>query len=101
MARKKKELTEAMLINWWLEKYHNTNIDEVQKLHPDWTWDNPDYNSRQFYETYPCTHAQHDEWYAWAIDAFAKFQGLGKKYAERGFCLIYLNTAPMVIDGTK
>jgi len=94
---KKKQLTEGDLINWWLEKYHNTNLEEVFKLHPDWTDDNPDYNSLMFYEAYQCTQEQHDEWKAWASETYRKFTGLNKKAAERGFCYIYLNTAPMII----
>ena len=93
---KKKQLTEEDLINWWLEKYHNTNLAEVAKLHPDWRNDNPDYNSRMFYSAYQCTEEQHDEWRAWAFEAYRKFTKLNKRTAERGFCFIYLNTSPMV-----
>jgi len=101
MARKKKELTEEYLINWWLRKYHNTDLDEVFKLHPDWTHDNPEYSSHIFYSAYQVTQEQHDEWRAWAFEEFRKFQGLGKKYAERSFGFVYVNTSPMVKDDKK
>jgi hypothetical protein len=94
---KKKQLTEEDLINWWLTKYHNTTVAGVQKLHPDWTHDNPKFDSRMFYEAYQVTEAQHDEWRAWAVEEYRKSFKLSKKGAERGFCWIYLNTAPMVI----
>lgn len=93
---KRKKLTEVDLINWWLEKYHNTNIAEIQALHPEWRADNPEYNSRMFYEAYQVTEAQHDEWHKWAIDAFGGYLGLSKKRADREFAWTYLNCAPMV-----
>ena len=98
---KKKELTEEMFLDWWLEKYHNTSIKKIQEEHPEWNDKNPDYNSRIFYETYPCTQAQHDEWYKWAIDTVAKHLRCSKKYAKRQFCFVYLNTAPNVKESAK
>ena len=98
---KKKKLTEDDLVNWWLGKYHNTNLADVFKLHPDWTRDNPEYDSRIFYSAYPVTQEQHDEWRKWALEAFKKHFRLGKKAAERGFCFTYLNTAPMVVNARK
>lgn len=85
-----------MFINWWLTKYHNTTLAEVFKEHPDWTKDNPEYNSRMFYEAYQVTEEQHDEWYKWAIDVVAKHYGWTNKMAKREFVWIYLNTSPMI-----
>ena len=94
----KAKLTEAYLINWWLEKYHNTNLEKVQAEHPDWTKDNPDYNSLMFYDAYPCTQEQHDEWLVWAKEKFAKHFRLTKKQVDRHFALTYLNVSPKVIE---
>lgn len=92
----KKELTEDILINWWLEKHHNTNIAEIKKEHPDWTHDNPDYNSQMFYDLFPVTQEQHDEWKDWAFNTFKKHFKLSKVGAERAFSFVYLNCAPKV-----
>jgi hypothetical protein len=94
----KSKLTEADLLNWWLKKYHNTSLEEVFKLHPDWTNDNPEYSSHIFYEAYQVTQEQHDEWQAWALEAFRKNFKLSKKLAERSFAYTYLNTSPMVLE---
>ena len=32
----KKQVEQKDLINWWLEKYHNTNLDKVMEENPDW-----------------------------------------------------------------
>jgi len=92
----KKELTEKEIINWWLEKYHNTDIDKVAAEHPDWGEGKPGYNSRMFYDAYPVTEAQHDEWRAWLVKKMMWFTGRGKKYVERNLWAVYLNTAPIV-----
>lgn len=94
MPRKRKQLTEEMLINWWLEKYHNITLEDVKKLHPDWN----EKNSQYFYDTYPVTEEQHDEWRKWAFNEFWKWQGMGKRYAEKSFTWVYLNCAPKIVD---
>lgn len=94
----KAKLTEEDLINWWLERYHNTNLKEVQALHPDWRSDNPEYSPWMFYDAYPCTQAQHDEWLVWAKEKFAKHFRLTKKQVDRHFALTYLNVSPKVIE---
>ena len=81
--RKKKQISEEDLINWWLEKYHNTNLERVMEEHPDWKeidekvkaineyrgWSKEEndailhqqyLNSREFYSLYPVTEEQHD-----------------------------------------
>jgi len=93
----KPNLTEEEFIDWWLEKYHNTNIEQVQKDHPEWMKD-PQAHSRDFYQTYACTQEQHDEWYEWAIERIMKHYRLSKKRAKRDFALSYINVAPTVKD---
>jgi hypothetical protein len=88
---RRKPLTENDLINWWLQKYHNTTLEEVFKEHPDWT-------HRDFYPAYAVTQEQHDEWRKWALKECADYFRLGKKYAEKAFAFIYLNTSPAVKD---
>lgn len=99
--RKRKELTEKDIINYWLEKYHNTNMDKIASEHPDWRNDNPEYNSCIFYEAYPVTQEQHDEWRAWLLKKLMWFTGMGKKYCERAMWAVYLNTAPNIKEPTN
>ena len=91
----KARLTEELFVNWWLEKYHDTNLDKVLENHPEWQ-DDPPSHSREFYAAYTVTDEQHDEWYAWAIQKVMKHYRYGKKRAERDFCLPYLDVSPMV-----
>jgi hypothetical protein len=95
---KRKQATQNDLINWWLEKYHNTNTEKVLKDHPEWDVESKEWDSRTFYDTYPCTQEQHDEWYDWAIETVMKDYGIrSKKYAERSFAFTYLNVSPKII----
>lgn len=96
MVEKKNKLTERDCVNWWLEKYHNTNIDKVLKQHPE--WDDGKEHSREFYKTYPVTQKQHDEWREWLIKALKKETHMGRKVVERNMWPIYLNTSPSVKD---
>jgi len=90
-----KKLTEEDCINWWLEKYHNTNLTKVLEEHSQWQ-DDPPSHSREFYEEYAVTNAQHDEWHKWFIDAFAKNFRISKARARKHSGLTYLNVAPNV-----
>jgi len=87
--RKRKELTEEMLIDWWLTKYHNTTLKEVFAQHPDWT-------SKEFYPTFAVTEEQHNEWHDWMIKELMKYFCIGKKAARKDSWAIYLNTSPSV-----
>jgi len=89
--RRKKELTEEMIVNWWLSKYHNTTLDEVFNKHPDWT-------NVEFYPAFEVTQEQHDEWYEWMIKELMKYFHCGKKYAQKNSWIIYLNTSPSIKD---
>ena len=86
-------MTQDDFINWWLEKYHNTNCDEVIKLHPEWNDGN---HSRDFYDAYQVSQEQHDEWYNWFIGAIKKEFRVSKKYARMHSWATYLNVAPTV-----
>jgi len=91
----KKPLTEEYFINWWLEKYHHTNLTKVMEEHPEWA-DDPPSHSMEFYAAYPCTQEEHDVWYEWAIDVIAKHYRISKKSAKQRFSLPYLNVSPTV-----
>lgn len=122
---KKSELTQELFINWWLEKYHNTNMNKAKEDHPQWKKAEEDYNdlkmnrskyseeeekaiyqsisemSREFYRTYAVTREQHDEWYNWAIEVLSKSHRMSKKLTKRSFAFDYLNCSPSVIEDIK
>jgi len=83
------------LINWWLEKYHNTNVDKILKENPEWE-KNPEEHTREFYKKYEVTEEQHDEWHKWAISTIAKKYKWSKEYARKQFAFPYLNVAPSI-----
>ena len=91
----KEKLTEELFINKWLEDYHNTSLEEVEKKHPEWIKD-PSKGSREFYKTYAVSQIEHDEWYRWAIDVIAKHYRWSKKRAKKEFWLAYLNVSPSI-----
>ena len=88
------------LINWWLEKYHNTNLKQVEKDHPEWM-DNPKAHTREFYSTHPVTQEQHDEWEKWAKEYTKKVTGVKGKLFDRGWCWVYLDCSPQIIRKIK
>jgi len=95
----KKKLTETDLVNWWLDKYHSTNSEKVIEDHPEWDVGGKNWSSITFYDAYPCTQEQHDEWYEWAVREFKKHFRLSSiKRAKRDFAFVYLNTAPKIIE---
>lgn len=87
------------LVNLWLEKYHNTNIDKVLDENPLWR-DDPNKYSRVFYEKYKVTQEQHDEWEKEAKELTIKQTKYSKKYLNRVWWSIYLNCSP-TINQTK
>lgn len=89
----KKKLTADDIVNWWLEKYHNTNMDKILEEHPEWA--DGDHH-REFYAAYQVTQAQHDEWYEWFIGVIQKEFKVSKKYAKSHSWVTSLNTAPRV-----
>jgi hypothetical protein len=78
------------LINGWL-KYHNTNVELVQKMHTPEELEN-------WFDLYPCTKQQGEEWEAWAIDYIHKKTRVAKRYIKRKFGLINLDCGPKIID---
>ena len=87
---KKGTLTEQDVMNWWLEKYHNTNCDEVVKRHPRLS------KTIKWYLKYQVTSEQYDEWREWAVTAIMKDKGYSRKRVERAWWAVELNTSPSV-----
>ena len=91
----KAKINSDELVNWWLDKYHNTNLDEVREKHG---WEDGKDHSREFYEAYKVSQEQHDEWYEWAIRLIMKRYRRGKKWAKEAFVFPYLNVAPSTYE---
>lgn len=94
------KLTQDDLINKWLGDYHNTSLTQVLEENPEWAAD-PEKHTRDFYQKYQVTQAQHDEWHSWMIDTIAKDFKCSKKYARRSSWAIYLNTAPNICQSSE
>ena len=84
------------LINWWLEKYHNTKLEKILEENPEWK-ENPREHSKDFYEKYAVTQEQHDEWEKWAKEYTKKVTKANKRLLERGWGFVYLDTSPQII----
>jgi hypothetical protein len=87
---KKSEITSEFIMNYWLKKYHNIDIDWLMKNEPEFI------KSSDWYKKYAVTQEQHDEWYNWAIDTMSKTFKLSKTTVKRRFVFDYLNLSPSV-----
>ena len=96
----KSKTTIEDLINMWLKDCHNTTLEEVKRLHPEWE-ENPEEHRYDFYSTYAVTKEQHDKWYEDVIDRLSKETRHGKKCIRRAFAFDYNNCAPIVKKDEK
>lgn len=87
----RKKVDENDLINWWLEKYFNTTIQEVFEKNPKYKDDN-----LQFYKDYSVTQEQHDQWEKWAKKYTKKVTGIKGKLFDRSWGFLYLNVSPSI-----
>lgn len=95
MGRRRKELKADDFYNWWLQKYHNTTVQEIMEKEPELC------ATPEWYKKYAVTQEQHDEWYEWAIQTIMKHYHWSRKMAIRQFCFPYLNVAPTINKPTK
>lgn len=91
-----KKVNQDDLVNWWLEKYHNTTLDKVLEDNPEWKG-TPSNHTRDFYNKYAVTQEQHDEWEIWAKDYTKKVTKVNKSVFKNTWPWVYLNTAPNII----
>ena len=92
---KNKLLSERDLIDWWLGKFHQTTLTEVESQHPEWMAE-PEKYTHDFYEEYAVTQEQHDEWEKWATATLKKQTGRSGIYFQRSWAWVYLNVAPEI-----
>ena len=77
------------IINGWL-RYHGTTVQEVVEKHPE------EAKSGEWFDLYPVTQEQHDQWEDWAKEYIRKKTKFSKKRIERGWGLTYLYAAPKI-----
>ena len=97
MPKKIIKITQEDAINWWLDKYHSTSLEQILEENPAWA-ESPSKHSREFYQKYAVTQEQHDEWHEWFITTVMKQWRMGRKRAERNSTLDYLDIAPTIKD---
>lgn len=83
------------LVELWLEKYHNTNLQKVLEENPEWK-ENPHEHTRDFYQKYLVTQEQHDEWEKEAKVLLNKKYKISKWLIDRGWWSVYLNCSPSI-----
>ena len=86
-----KKIERNVLMDWWLQKFHNTNIEEVITTHPKEVLESPDW-----FKLFPCTQEQCDEWEMWAKDYLRKEGKFPQRMVDRGWGLVFLDCAPYV-----
>ena len=91
-----KQVDEKDLINWWLEKYHGTNLDKILEENPTWA-ENPQEYTREFHDKYRVTQEEHDLWQLWAKEYVRKITKYPKKMIDKGWWAVYLNCSPSII----
>lgn len=84
------------LLDLWLEKYHNTNMQKVKDEHPEWM-EHPEEHTRDFYEKYRVTQEQHDEWVKETKQLLNKKYKISKRIVDKSWWSVYLNCSPSVI----
>ena len=90
-----KQVQQDELVNWWLEKYHNTDLTKILEDNPEWK-ENPLDHTRDFYNKYAVTQNQHDEWVVWAKGYVKKVTKCSNNFLEAQWPWIYLNTSPTI-----
>lgn len=87
-----KYIDRDLLLNEWL-KYHNTTVEELIAKHPKEVLGDP-----TWFKLYPVTQEQHDEWMDWAKKYVKGILKLKGKQFDYNWGMIYLDSAPSVID---
>ncbi len=83
--------TETELRDLWLQKYHNTNTAEIIVKYPKEILESP-----KWFELYPCTQEQSDEWKKECKQLLNKKFKIPKYIVERSWPYVQLQLAPYV-----
>ena len=94
---KKKEISEEVIVNTWLQQYFNITLKEVEKdFKKDEDGNFLPGETKRFYQKYAITQEQHDEWDSQIRKELKKKLRLSKSMFDRQYPFIYLNTAPSI-----
>jgi hypothetical protein len=88
-----KQVYREDLLDWWLMKYHNTNVKELIDKYPKEVLSSP-----EWFKMFPVTEEQKDEWVKWAKDHIRKTTKISKTMVDRQWHYIFLDCAPYVIE---
>lgn len=86
----RKKIDGNILINYWLSKYHNTNVVEVAQKYPE------EIKTGKWFHLYSVTQEQHDEWEKWAKEYAKNELKISNKMLNHDWPWIYLDTSPTV-----
>ena len=91
MNKRRKLPTIDDIRDLWLQKYHNTNTKELVEKLPEEVRMSP-----KWFELYPCTQEQYNEWVIEAKAYLKKHTKWGNHYINRSWPFISLDAAPYV-----
>lgn len=91
MTEKRSKVTREDLINLWLKPYHGLSVQELIEKYPE------ECKSSDWFDKFPCTQSQCDEWEKLAKELVRKDYKLSKRRLEREWGFIYLDTVPSII----
>lgn len=83
--------TENEIRDLWLQKYHNTNIEEIITKYPKEILE-----SSKWFEMFPCTQEQNDEWVKEAKQFLKKKYKTSKWMVDKVWWMIGLHCSPYV-----
>lgn len=79
------------LLDMWLTKYHNTNVQELIAKHPKEVLESP-----EWFKLYPVIEQQHDEWVKECKQLLRSKYKMPKWMIEKGWWSIYLDCSPSI-----
>lgn len=87
---KKKIPSKDDLINWWLFKFHTTNIKEVVEKYPE------EVKFAEWFKLFPVTKSQYSEWETWAKNYLKVECKLTKWQIKQVWWKVILDCSPYV-----
>ena len=89
-----KQVEREVLLNWWLQKYHNITVKEIIEK-----YDKETLESANWFKMFPVTPEQELEWINWAKGYIRKETGMKNKVLlERQWPYVYLDCSPYVVE---
>lgn len=88
-----KTVDREILLDWWLEKYHNTNCKKIIAKYPKEILGSP-----EWFKMFPVTKEQETEWISWGKSYVKKTLRINDVLLEKQWPFIYLDCSPYVIN---